>query len=318
MVLSRFFVGLFIAAIAVFGTGLASSQSYPNRAVRLVAGDPGGGSDFQARVIAQKLSTPLGQPVIVENRSGIPGAEMVAKSPPDGYTLLVAGSTLWVVPFLREVPYDAAKDFAPVILIGSQPTMVVVHPSLPIKSVKDLVALAKARPGELNYAAATPGSPTHLAGELFKTMAGVNIVGVPYKGTAPALYDLIGGRVQLMFANAAAVTPYVKAGRLRALAVSSAQPSPLFPDLPTVAATGVPGFETVTLHSIFAPAKTPAAVTARLHQDILGVLNQPEVKTQLFNAGLEILGSSPEQLAALMKADMARMAKLIKEAGIKG
>ncbi|MBI3939178.1 MAG: tripartite tricarboxylate transporter substrate binding protein [Betaproteobacteria bacterium] len=318
MMLPRFSVWIFSVGMMVLAAGVVSGQAYPNKPIRIVAPEAGGGGDFAARLIALGLSGSLGQQVIVENRggaSGIIAGRTVAKAPPDGYTLLFYGSIFWIGALLQDVPYDPVADFSPITLATSSPNILVVHPSLPVNSVKELIALAKARPGELNYASTT-GSTPHLAAELFKAMAGVNIVRIPYKGAGPALNDLIGGQVQLMFPVAAAVTPHVKSGRLRALAVTSVEPSELVRGLPTVAAT-VPGYESVQMTAMFAPAKTPATIINRLNQEIVQVLNRADVKEKFFNAGAKVVGGSPEQLMATMKSEMARLGKVIKDAGIR-
>ncbi len=289
----------------------------------MITAEVGGGNDFTARVIAQGgLSERLGQPVIVENRGGAGGAiaaEIVAKAAPDGYTLLVYASNIWIIPLLRSnVPYDPVRDFAPITWAARSPSTVVVHPALPVNSVKELIALARARPGELNYGSGGTGATTHLAVELFKAMAGVNMVRIPYKGNGPALIDLMAGRVQVMFATAGSVTPHIRSGRLKALAVTSAQPSALAPGLPTVAASGLPGYESNSIYGIFAPAKTPAAIVTQLNQEIVRVLSRTEVKEKFLNSGVETVGSSPEEFAAAIRSDMARMAKVIKDAGIRG
>lgn len=310
-----FAVWLLPAGMMVLGAGTACGQSYPTKLVRIVTAAAGSANDWSSRVIAQELTGSLGQPVIVENRGGL-GAEVVAKAPPDGHTLLVYGGSVWLLPFLRDnVPWDPVRDFAPITVALTSPNIVVVHPSLPVKSIKELIALARARPGELNYAAGTIGASPHLSTELFNAMARVNIVRVGYKGTGPSVIALMGGEVHLMFAGLGSVAPHIKAGRLRALAVTSAQPSALAPDLPTVASF-LPGYESASVACVFAPARTPAAVINRLHQEIVRAISKPEVKAMLFNAGVEVVGSSPEELAAMVKADMARMGKVIKDAGI--
>ena len=241
----------------------------------------------------------------------------MSKAPPDGYTLLIDAASFWIGPLLQETPYDPVKDFAPVTLTDSAPNVLVVNPSLPVKSVKELIALAKARPGELNYGSSSTGSTPHLAAELFNMMAGVKIVRVPFKGSGPAVISLLGGQVQLMFATAGSVAPHVKSGRLRALAVASLQPSALAPGLPTIAASGVPGYEAVAFEGMFAPAKTPVAIIDRLNQEIVRVLNRAEVKERFFNAGVETVGSTPEEFAAAIKSNVAKWGKLIKDAGIR-
>ncbi|MBI3068912.1 MAG: tripartite tricarboxylate transporter substrate binding protein, partial [Betaproteobacteria bacterium] len=248
---------------------------------------------------------------------GVIGAEMAAKSPPDGYTLLVAAGSFWIGPLLRDTPYDPVRDFSPISMVSRAPNVVAVHPSLPVKSVKELIALAKARPGVLNYSSGATGSSSHLSGELFKALAGVNIVRIPYKGTAPALNDLIAGQVHLMFPTASAVAPHLKSGRLRALGVTSAEPSVLFPGLPAVAAMGLSGYEAVSMTGIFAPAGTPATIINRLNREVVRVLNMADVKEKLFRLGVEPVGSSPEELAAKIKYEMTRLGKVIRDAGVR-
>ncbi len=321
MPVSRFVIGMVSVCLMAATANRAFGQSYPNKSIRIVTSEPGGGADLVARIAAQGLTVVLAQQVIVDNRGGsavIP-AEIVAKAPPDGYTLSVSGNTTWLLPFLQEnVPYDPLKDFSLISLTTSSPAVLAVHPSVAASSVKELIALAKARPGELNYASGTLGSTTHLATELFKVMAGINIVRVPYKGAGPALIALGAGQVQLMFFPASSGTPHMKAGRVKGLAVASAQPTALAPGLPTVTASGLPGYESGTFHVVFAPARTPEAIINRLNQEIVRYINRPEVKDQLFNSGLDIVGSSPQQSASTMKAEMDRMGKLIKQAGIRG
>ncbi|MBI4190232.1 MAG: tripartite tricarboxylate transporter substrate binding protein [Betaproteobacteria bacterium] len=305
------------SASALLGTGSALGQDYPNKPIHIITAPPGASGDFAARLIAQGLTASLGRQVIVENRTGFISIESVAKAPPDGYTLLLLGNTIWVMPLLRgNASWDPIRDFSPITLAATTPGILVVHASLPVKSVKELIALAKARPGELNYGSTATGATNHLAGELFKSMAKVNIVHVPYNGGGPALNGLITGEVQLMFPAAGSVTPLVRSGRLKALAVASAQPSALVPGLPTVASAGLPGFEMMTMTTIFAPAKTPVAIINRLNQEIVRVVNKPDVKARFFDSGSEVVGSSPEQLGAAMQADMSRLTEVAKTAGI--
>ena len=307
------------AGLMIAGTGAASAQDFPTKPIRMVTLGIGANADFVSRLIANPLSERLGKPVVVDNRSGsgvIP-AGIVSSSPPDGYTLLVIPDAFWRLPFMQEVPYDPIRDFSPITLAAVTPLLVVVHPSLPVKSLKELIAYAKAKPGALNYASGIAGSTTHLAAELFKVMAGVNIVHVGYKGGGPALNAILGAEVQTMFANATGVTPHVASGRLRALAVTSSQPSKLFPELPTVAAAGVPGYEAVATMAVFAPAKTPAALIDRLNREIVRTLNEPEVRDRFAKAGSEAIGSTPKALADAMRSDMATMGKMIKAAGIR-
>jgi tripartite-type tricarboxylate transporter receptor subunit TctC len=312
-------------AIISFGMMLAaaqmtSGQDYPNRAIRVVAAAPGGGADIMARLIAQGVTAGLGQQVVIDNRGGsvvIP-SQMVAQAAPDGYTLLFYGNPFWLFPLMRDhTPYDPVKDFSPITLAASSPNVLVVHPSLPVKSVKELIALAKAKPGQLNYGSGVPGGSPQLSAELFKSMAGVNIIHIPYKGTGPSITALIGGETQLMFASATAVAQHVKAGRLRALAVTSARPTALAPGLPTVSASGLPGYESAFMLGIFAPARTPAAIINRLNQEIVRVLNRADLKDRFFNAGVDVVGSSPERLAAAVESDIAVMGKVIRDAGIR-
>ncbi len=298
--------------LLVLGAGTVIAQDYPNRPVRIVTGEPGGTNDFVARLLAQGLTKGLGQNVIIENRPSNLIGEVVAKAPADGYTLLVAGATFVTVPLLQKTPYDPVKDFAPITLATTAPTIMVVHPSLPVKSVKELIAFAKARPGELNYSS-SPGQQT---GELFNTMAGIKIVRIPYKGGGPALNALMGGEVQLMFATAGAASPHIKSGRLRALAVTTPQPSALGPGLPTVTST-LPGFVSQNIYGIFAPVKTPDAIIRRVNREAVQFLNISVTKELLLSNGVEAIGSTPEELADTVKSEMARLAKLIKDAGVR-
>ena len=307
-------LGLILAAL--MATGIASAQTFPTKTVRIVTSEPGGGSDYSARLLAQGLTGPLGQQVIVENRGGILPPETVAKAPPDGYTLLVSAS-MWVAPlFEPKLSFDPLRDFAPVTLALSAPNLLVVHPSLPVKTAKDLIALAKARPGELNAATGAIGSTSHISAELFKGMAGVNIARIPYKSAGPAVTALVSGEVQLMFASGGSVLPHIKSGRLRSLGVTSAKPSALYPGMPTVSDTGLPGYAASTYFALFAPANTPAAIIAKINQETVRFLNQPQVQEKLLAAGMEASPSSPEQLAALLKNEISTLGKLIKTQGM--
>jgi tripartite-type tricarboxylate transporter receptor subunit TctC len=316
----RFFVWMLSIGMLFLGMDAAHGQTYPNKVIRVVTSDAGGGNDFAARLVSPGLAAGLGQPVIVENRGGGGGsiaADTVAKAAPDGYTLLCYASNIWVIPFLRDdCPYDPVKDFIPISLLATSPSVLVIHPSLPVKSVKELIALAKSKPGKLNYATGGTGSTTHIAGELFKAMAGVDIMRVGYKSNGPAVIELMAGQTQLMFATAASVVSQIKSGKLKALAVTSKEPSAMFPGLPPVAAD-LPGFESISLYGMFAPAKTPAPIIARLNQEILRVLKGQDVKDKFLKTGVEAAGSTPAELAAIMKADMARVGKVIKDAGIR-
>ena len=306
---------LLTPSLAIFGVSVACAQDFPNKPVRVLTGTAGGGTDFVSRYVVQAMSGSLGQPVVVENRTADISAEIVAKSPPDGHTLCVAGGTLWIEPLLRKTSYDPIRDFAPVSLLTSSPSILVVHPSVPARSVKDLIALAKAKPGELNYGSGGVGQPTHLSGELLKFLAKIDVLHVPYKGNGPAVVSLIGGETQVLIANAQSVGAVIKSGRARALAVTSSMPSAFFPGLPTVAAT-LPGYEWVGSAALFAPSKTPAAIVDRLNNEILRVLNRPDVKEKLLGAGVEALSSSPQELAARVKSEMARLTLVIRDANI--
>lgn len=306
------------ALLPLLGTATAGAQDYPTKTVRIVASEAGGGGDFIARLVAQGLTSAFGQQVVVDNRGGgVIAGDVVAKSPPDGYTLLLYGNTLWMLPLMRkQVPYDPHRDFLPITLAGRAVNILVVHPSLPVKSAKDLIALARARPGQLNFSTAAPGTINHLAGELFNSMAKVNIVRISYRGSPSALTAVLSGEVQLMFATAAPAKPHIQAGRVRPLAVTSASRSTTYPELPTLSEAGLPGFEAVSMHGIFAPAKTPDALIARLNQEIVRVLQRPDSKERFAGIGAEPIGSTPEQLTAEIKAEIARMGKVIREAGI--
>ncbi len=308
--------------LMIAGSGAAHAQvTFPVKPIRIVTAAVGGASDFTARLLAQGLGNSFGQQVIVDNRggaSGIIAAQIVAKSPPDGYTLLLFTSPIWLLPLLQDnVPYDPVKDFAPISMTDSSPSVLVVHPSLPVNSVRELIALAKARPGELNYSRASAGGPSHLSAELFKFMAGVNFVPVPYKGGGPALLALLGGEVELTFASAGAVAAPLKSNRVRALAVTTAEPSRLFPGVPTVAASGLPGFESVLVNGMFAPAGTPAAVINTLNQEAVQFLRKPEVRERFFSTGMESVGSSPAEFESVVRSDIAKWGKLIKAAKIR-
>jgi tripartite-type tricarboxylate transporter receptor subunit TctC len=310
-----------LLAAALLTAGVASAQSYPVKPIRVVTAEPGGGNDLAARTIGQTVAPRLGQPWVVDNRGGAGGLiafEIVARAPADGYTLLVYAGNLWTIPLLRKNVRYEVKDFAPITWAARSPSTIVVHPSVPVHSVQDLIALAKARPGQLSYGAGGVGASTHLAAELFKSMAKVDILFVPYKGNGPAINGLISGQVQMMFGTAGTVTPHIKSGRVRAIAVTSAEPSILAPGLPTVAASGLPGYESISIYGVYAPAGTPQAIIRQLNFAIVAVLNTPEMRERFLNVGMETVGSTPEQLAAAMKADEARLRKVINEAGIRG
>lgn len=314
---------LLLTILLIFGVALeqgASAQTYPTRTVRIVTGGAGGGSDLTVRLIAQGLSATFGQQVIIDNRSGASGAlavQAVQKSGPDGYTLLYYNGSLWLASLLQSVPWDPLKDFEPVSLTANIPNYLVVHPSLPVSTVPELIALARKRPGELNYGSAVTGSSGHLAAELFKFMSGTNIVRVPFKGTAPAMNALIGGEVQMMFAVASAAIPHVKTGRLKGLGVTSPRPTALVPGVPTLSASGLPGFESSAVFALFAPAGTPAPLVQRLSAEITAILKRPDVQEKFAGAGIEPEGSTPDELSATIRRDLARMQKVIAAAGIR-
>ncbi|MBM5801955.1 MAG: tripartite tricarboxylate transporter substrate binding protein, partial [Cyanobacteria bacterium K_DeepCast_35m_m2_023] len=301
---------------------LAHAQQYPTRPIRFIAPYvPGGGVDFVSRVIATKLSETIGQQVIVENRPGAGtniGSELVARAAPDGYTILVGGVPNVVNPFLfKKLPYDVIKDFAPVTQTTTAPNILAVHPSLPVRSVKELIALAKARKGELTFASAGIGSSNHLSGELFRVMAGVDVVHVPYKGGGAAVVDLIAGQVTMYFGTTPSTVPHVRTGRLRALGVTTLKRSRATPDIPTLDEAGLAGFDNAAWHGLFAPAATPPAVVNRLSSEVVKVLRLPETIERMGAQGVDVIASTPEALAAYVKQDLVRYEKLIRAAGIK-
>ena len=300
--------------------GLAWGQAYPNRVVRIVTAEAGGGSDLPARVIAQALSPGLGQPVIVENHGGgVIAGEIVAKASPDGHSLLFYGNTLWLLPLMRtRMNYDPIRDFAPITSAIMTPMILVVHPTLPVNSVKELISLAKSKPGQLNYSSAATGTTNHLAAELLKSMASIDMVRVPYKGFASALNAILGNETQVFFAIVGPGMAQVKAGKLRALAVTSSAPSSLAPGLPTMAEAGnLPGYESVLEVGVFAPTGTPPAIITRLNREITQLLQRPEVKDRLLALGMETAGSSPEAFAAFIKNEVTMIGTVVKEAKIR-
>jgi tripartite-type tricarboxylate transporter receptor subunit TctC len=313
--LTRHTLALISFGALVIGCNAAHAQTYPVKPVRILTSEAGGAGDFASRLIGQGLSNTLGQQFVVENRP-TNAAESVAKAPPDGYTLLLYGNTVWITPLMRKSPWDPIRDYAPIMMTVQAPNLLVVTPTLPVKNVRELIALAKRRPGELNYASSATGSSTHLAAELFNSMAHVNIVRINYKGVAPAVNDIIGGRVQLMFLAGGSVAGHIKAGKLRALAVTSATPSALYPGLATVAASGVPGYESAAQFGFFAPAATPAAVVTRLNQETGRLLAQDDYRQKFFNAGFEVIGGSPQDFAKKLQAVIAKWGKVIADAHI--
>ncbi len=309
--------GMFFVGIMVFAAGAVSGQSYPNKPIRIVTVGYGSNTDLATRLIAEAVTGSLGQRMIVDNR-GIIAAEIVAEAPPDGYTLLHYSNVLWFMPLFRDnVRWDPVRDFLPITQTLTSPNVLVVHPSLPVSTVKELIAFAKARPGQLNYGSSSTGAGNHVAAELFKALAGVNIVRVNYKGGGQAVNDLLAGQLHLMFPAAGSVMPHVKSGKLRGLAVTSAKPSALVPGLPTLAASGLPAYESSSVAGLFAPAGTPEAIINRVNQEVVRVLNRTEIKKRFLNAGIEAVGSSPGEFAATIKSEMARMGKVIKDAGLR-
>jgi tripartite-type tricarboxylate transporter receptor subunit TctC len=309
------------AAVLLLSTSAIPAADYPTRPVRFVLGfAPGGASDTMARTIATRLSENLGQPVVIDNRPGAGGniaAEIVARSAANGYTMLLGNNGILAVnvSLYPKLGFDPVKDFAPVVLIASQPNILVVHPAVTAGSVKDLVALAKSKPGQLNYASPGNGTTGHLAGELFKRMVGVEYTIIPFKGGGPAALAMLSGECQFTFATALSVQPHIKAGRLRALAVTTAKRSASFPGLPTVAEAGVPGFDAITWHGIVVPAGTPKPVIARLNSEFNKLLQTADMRERLMALGSDIIGGEPKQLTDYMRVEIPRWAKVIRESG---
>jgi tripartite-type tricarboxylate transporter receptor subunit TctC len=307
----------FSAAVSIAG-----AQSYPAKPIRLLVGTPAGGTnDVVARLVAQKISSLIGQTIIVDNRAGADGiiaAEIVAKSPPDGYTLFLSSIGVSTIhPSLyKKLPYDMLRDFAPISQLTMIPQVLVVHPSVPAQDVKQLIALAKAKPGQLTFGAGN-GSAVHLGAELFKTMAGVDMLHVPYKGSAPAMNDLLGGQVSMMFEQIVTAMPHVRSGKLRPLGVTSLTRTSVAPDIPTIAESGVPGNTIITWHGIIAPAATPRALVARLNAETVKALGSPEVREKFLALGAEPAPSTPEQFHAFMKSETGKWAKVVRAAGLK-
>jgi tripartite-type tricarboxylate transporter receptor subunit TctC len=303
-----------------FAAEARAADTYPTRPIRIVTAAAAGGIDFAARILAQGLTSALGQQVIVDNRGGsaVIAAEVVAGAPADGHTLLYYGSAVWLAPFMGgKVPYDPLKSFAPITLATSAPNVLVITQSVPVTSVKDLVAYGRAKPGVLSFASAGAGGSSHLAGELFKAMAGLDMLRISFRGTAPALNSVAAGEVSLMFSATTAAKPYMQSGKLKAIAVTTAQPSALLPGLPTVAASGLPGYEAASIHGLFAPAGTPPVVVARINREAVKTLAQPDVKEKFAAVGIEPVGSTPGELAATLKGEMAKYGKVIRGAGEK-
>jgi tripartite-type tricarboxylate transporter receptor subunit TctC len=300
----------------------ASAGDYPAKSVRVLVGlAPGGGTDIQARLFAQKLTEYTGRSFVIDNRTGAGGTiayRAVAAAPADGYTLLAVSGGYTITPSMyQNLPYDPIRDFAPISIVVQSPFILIVHPSLPAKSVKELLALARAKPGALSHGSAGYGSSTHLAFELFRSMARLNIVHVPYKGSGPALVDTMAGQVQMLIANVLSASQHVKSGKLRALGVTSAKRSAALPELPTVAEGGVPGYETTTWHGWLAPGGTPATIIAKINADLARAAKSPEVMSRLAPDGSEPVANSPEQFRQFIVTDIARWRKVIQESGIK-
>ncbi len=311
-----------VVPLVVASTATAAAPAYPSKPLRLVTGSaPGGGSDFVARALAEKLSERLAQTVLVDNRPGAGGsigADVVAKANSDGYTLLLnTGSAIAVNPALQPQPYDVKRDFAPVMLVSRAPFVLAVHPSLAAKSVTELVALLKAQPKKYSYASSGMGAMSHLAMELFKNNAGVNVVHVPYRGSAPAAVDLIAGQVQLAMNNIVPTLPHVRSGRVRALAVSGPLRSPVLPEVPTVAASGLPGYEALQWYGVLLPVKVPTPIAALLHREITAVLQIPLVRTRLTEEGGDIVGGTPGEFADFIARETVKWAQVVKAAGVK-
>jgi len=311
-----------ISAVMSF-PALAAAQTYPEKPIRVILSVPAGATpDVTARLITPGISRLLGQQLVVDNRpgaGGMIGAEIASKAAPDGYTLFISSpGALTILPHLRtKVPYDTLRDFVPISLISIGPFVLITHPSVPAASVKELIALAKAQPGKLNYASAGNGTANHLAMELFKHMAGIDIVHVPYKGAPQAVTDVVAGHMNMMFNSIAPIVGHIKAGRLRVLGIASAQRSPQLPDVPTISEAGVPGFEAVNWFGMFAPAKTPKRIIARLNEAVVKVVHTPEIQAQFLTLGADPVGSSAEEFAAFVCRDMEKYAKIVKIAGAK-
>ena len=317
---SSWLVRTVAAALLGLTSFVAPAQDFPRKPIRMIIPyPPGGPTDILGRIVAQNLSERLGQQVVVENKpgaSGMIGADLVAKAPPDGYTLLANASIHVINPSLYKNPtYDAIKDFTPVSLIADVPLVLVVPPELPVKSVKDLIALAKSKSGKLNFASSGNAAAPHLAGEAFKIATGVDMQHVPYKGSGPALTDLMGGQVQLMFDSLPSSISHVKSGKLRAIAVTTAKRSSALPSVPTIAESGVPGFDISTWYGVWAPAGTPKEIVSRLSGEIAKIVKLPDVRERLSGLGAEPVGSSPDEFAAYCRSELAKWAKIVKASG---
>ena len=310
----------FTLLLAATAGGTACAQNYPARLIRMITAEAGGGADYLTRHVAQELSKSVSQQVIVENRAGNPVVVVspLLKAPPDGYLLLMYSDSMWILPFMQDVPYDPLKDFTPITLGAYAPVVLCVHPSMPVHSVKELIALAKANPGKLNYSMASAGSSTQMAPELFKALAGLNILAVPYGGAQPSLNAVLGGETNMAFPVAASVMPFLNSPeKLRILAVTSLEPSPLLPGVPTLASQGFPGFEAGAVYGFFAPAGTPKAIVDKLNHEIVQIVKSQDTKDRLYKLGLDATGTTSEQMAAAMKSQMNKWGKLIKDANLR-
>jgi len=315
-------IGALFAGALLLAAGPAGAQAYPSKPIRWVVPFPASGAtDILTRTIAQKLSEALGKPVIVDNKPGAGGAlgsDIVAKAAPDGYTLLMATtSTHSIGPALQKLPYDAQRDFTAISELADATNVLIVSPQLGVNSVKELIALAKAKPGQLNFSSSGTGAIPHLSGERFKSMTGIDIQHIPYKGTALAIPDIINGQIAMMFDSIVSVMPHIRSGKVKALAISSQKRSLLLPELPTMIEAGVPGYVSDTYFGVFAPAGTPNEIIARLNTELVKIVHGAETKERLMKLGAEPVGSTPEQLAALVKGENAKWAKVIKDAGVK-
>jgi tripartite-type tricarboxylate transporter receptor subunit TctC len=309
----------FIAAMLIVVAHPVTAQTYPNKPIRFIVGfAPGGPNDIIARIVSQKLSETVGVPVPVDNRPGADsmiGTQLAARAAPDGYTIAMISASAAIHPSVyTNIPYDIVKDFSHIAVLASGAFVVVVNPTLPAKSIKELIALAKARPGQLNFASSGAGGTLHLSGELFKSLAHVNMNHIPYKGGAPAITDVVTGQVELMFSPIAIAMPHVRAGKLRPLAVTAAKRWPALPELPTVAESGLSGYEATGWYGVVAPARTPEPVVTRLNQEIVKLLRTPDVRQQLSSFDLEPVGSSPEQMTSHLKAELVKWAKVVRDA----
>lgn len=323
MKLRTFFSMLVIGLVPLLNVLPSAAADYPDRPIKLIVPSAAGGSaDFFARVISQPLGQALGQPIVIDNKGGASstiGTSMVAKSAPDGLTLLLTPSTsIAIAPHLyKKVGYDTLKDFTPVTLVALVPNVLVINPKIPANTVKELIALAKAKPGTLNFSSAGSGSPSHLAGEMFKRMAGVEMMHVAYKGAGPAVNALLANEVQIMFAPIVTVLEQVKAGRLRAIALTSAVPSPVMPGLPTIAQSGLPGYDISSWFGLFAPANTPKEIIDRLQHETTKIIKSPESKQRFSQAGAEAVGDSPAEFATFVRSEYLRFGKIVKDTGVK-